>query len=113
MENEELKVLFHACTLGRADIAKSALGTIRSNMAQSDSDFIEIISKQRVEDGLTPLHVASLCGSADVIRSLLVRLICLVFNVLLDRVTITKIVDCKSCSIKTCTNWGTQRKATI
>lgn len=36
-----------------------------------------IVSLRRTEDDLSPLHVASLKGHADVVRALLVRLIVL------------------------------------
>ncbi len=75
---EEIAVLFQACAIGRADIVKNAIATIRGNLPSPQAGetgfslLTTAISTGRVEDDLTPLHIASQFGHSDVIRSLLV-----------------------------------------
>lgn len=73
---EEILVIFHASALGRSDIIKNALSEIKNKCKEYTlKDTAEIVSTRRVEDDMTPLHIASVHGHADVIRSLLVRII--------------------------------------
>jgi hypothetical protein len=95
---EEVAVLFQACTLGRSDIVKNSIASIKAKPGMtsvmldpatttatgsgSGSDgsgdgsgeelYVRLISHCRDEDGLAPLHIATKAGHADVIRSLLV-----------------------------------------
>jgi hypothetical protein len=71
---EEILVIFHASALGRSDIIKNALSEIKQKCKEYTlKDTAEIVSTRRAEDDMTPLHIASVHGHADVIRSLLVR----------------------------------------
>lgn len=63
---EEILVILHASKLGRGDIINTAI----SSLKQADRQLV--LSSRRQEDDLTPLHVAAICGHADIIRLLLV-----------------------------------------
>lgn len=70
---EEIFVIFHASSLGRSDIIKNAIAEIKNKFKEFTAlDIAKILSSRRPDDDLTPLHIASLYGHADVIRSLLV-----------------------------------------
>lgn len=70
---DELKevtvVIFHAALLGRTDIIKNALSSLRDSK-HSAQEIAQIISSRRPEDKATPLHVAAAYGHSDVIRAL-------------------------------------------
>lgn len=71
---EEIAVLFQACVLGRADIVKNSIASIKTKPNISTvEEFYGLISQCREEDGLSPLHIATRAGHTDVIRSLLVH----------------------------------------
>ena len=74
---EEILVILHASKLGRGDIINTAI----SSLKQADRQLV--LSSRRQEDDLTPLHVAAICGHADIIRLLLVGLS--VYFILLNR----------------------------
>jgi hypothetical protein len=70
---EEIAVIFHASSLGRSDIIKSAITEIKTKFKDySQTEISSILSVKRAEDDITPLHIASFRGHADVIRLLLV-----------------------------------------
>jgi hypothetical protein len=73
--SEEVAVIFQACLLGRSDIIKNSVASIKQKplvLAGGEELCCRIISQCRDEDGLSPLHVAAMAGHNDVIRSLLV-----------------------------------------
>jgi hypothetical protein len=69
---EEIEVIYHACSLGRADIVKNAVNTIASKTEGTQTDIRELISLGRQTDDASPLHIACMLSHTDVIRSLLV-----------------------------------------
>jgi len=71
MASEEVAVIFHAALLGRTDVISKAIANVKAH-SKSTEEFIATISQKRPEDELTPLHVASEKGQADVVRALLV-----------------------------------------
>jgi hypothetical protein len=68
---EEIKVLFHACAIGRTDVVQNAVSALRQG--KSAEELAKAISVKRREDEATPLHVAVNFAHNDVIRALLVR----------------------------------------
>ena len=71
-ENEA--VMFQASEFGRTDILQHVIGTIRTNGGNvlSPSDVARCLSVRRMEDDVSPLHVAAVFGHSDAVRSLLV-----------------------------------------
>ena len=71
---EEIAVIFHASLLGRSDIIQNAISTIKVKCPSLiETDIAAIISTRRQTDDLGPLHIASINGHSDVIRTLLVK----------------------------------------
>lgn len=77
---ESIAVLFHACLLGRADVIKSSITSIKQLRDNDEKETCRIISKTREEDGATALHVATVNGHVDAVRTLLV---CLVHKIMI------------------------------
>lgn len=70
---EEVTVIFHACSLGRTDIIQNAIKEIKVKCSNfTDRDISAIVSTRRQTDDLSPLHIAAIYGHSDVIRTLLV-----------------------------------------
>ena len=67
---EELVVLRHAAQLGRTDVLKQAISSIRA-LCSSDQEASVMISSGVGEDDSTALHIAAFHGHPDVIRALL------------------------------------------
>ena len=70
---ESIAVLFHASLLGRADIIKSSIASIKQLRSNDDKETCRIISMKRAEDDATAMHIAAVGGNVDAVRALLVR----------------------------------------
>eukprot|EP01033_Poteriospumella_lacustris_P005465 gene5465-3895_t len=68
---EEIVVIFHAALLGRTDVLKNAISSIKASGKYAEDDIPRLLSTSRELDGATPLHVATHYGHTDVIRALL------------------------------------------
>ena len=75
---EELSVLFYASQLGRSDIVREAIATLKTILDDNEavSNLISSCSEYKVDENTTeigtPLHVATSHGHSDVVRALLV-----------------------------------------
>lgn len=68
---EEVHVIFHAALVGRTDIIKNAIESIRETGDVTEEQIKELLSTVRAEDHASPLHIAAAAGHSDVIRALL------------------------------------------
>ena len=71
VQDEELKVLFHASKLGRTDIVQHAVNKLKEKENLTKENLIHVISTPNT-NGISALHVAAFNGHADVVRALLV-----------------------------------------
>ena len=68
-ESEELAVVLHACSIGRADITSKAIASLKQS--HSPDEVARMLSAIRNENNETLLHMSAKRGYADVIRLLL------------------------------------------
>lgn len=69
---ESIAVLFHASLLGRVDVIKSSIASIRQLKGNDAEETCRTISMKRVEDDATAMHIAAAHGHVDAVRALLV-----------------------------------------